>query len=464
MGNQSRREQHSKSRFTITRRQAAEVVLILLTTLGLSWFVVFGTNAVGWDFRNNLWSPSYLLLHRQSPYKPDVLFDSSSALWMPTIIGAFFPLGFLPLQQASNLWFVGNALGVVVLAWISSGFRRPPILVFAIALVVAFLFPPLVSHLRLGQLSIGITLLFLIVTIWNDRMPLLLSASLLAIALSKPQLAILVLPGFLFSYYRSKGVRAIVLLVVLLLASILVMTIPLFIADPSWYTDFVTALQQNPSWEHPSSLAALTSLTQRFGPILWIVIALTVFISSIWLWVKLPSQVAVLWSLALTPLVTPYVWTWDFVMILPLFISSLFQVKTPRAFWLLLVGYVFCWALIVKVAFSGDVSNYCYWWVPWTLVGMVACATVVDASADNSSSGARCGGSFASIVGRGRTTVLKFNAEEPARIAQEIGAEVRGTPVRSPPVLITRASYTAAPVSLFSSLRSSATGPLQRLS
>jgi len=154
MGNQSRDEQDSKSRSTITRRRAAEVVLILLTTCGLSWFVISGTSVPGWDFRNNLWAPSYLLLHRQSPYRIEVLFDSGNAVWMPTIIGAFFPLGFLPSQQASNLWFVGNALGVVLLAWISSGFRRPPILVFAIALVAAFLFPPLVSHLRLGQLSI----------------------------------------------------------------------------------------------------------------------------------------------------------------------------------------------------------------------------------------------------------------------------------------------------------------------
>lgn len=369
---------NSKFKLAVNRHGVAAVFLIFLVITELGWFVIFNTTVSGWDFRNNLWSPSYLLLHGQSPYKIEVLFDSSNAVWMPMVIGAFFPLGFLPLQQASNLWLVANSLGLLLLVWLSSGLRRPPMLILAIALVATYLFPPVISHLQLGQFSIGITLLFLVATIWHDQLPLPFSALLLAIALSKPQLAILVLPGLLVSIYKRKGAQQTALLVVLLLAVILALTIPLFIASPSWYVDFVTELQQNPSWVHPSSLTVLTSLSQRFGPILWAVMALMVFIFNIWLWIMLPSRVAVLWSLAFTPLVTPYVWSWDFIMILPLFVSSLFQVKTSRAFWLLLLGYSFCWALIVKVALSGAVSNFYYWWVPWTLVGTIICALSID--------------------------------------------------------------------------------------
>jgi hypothetical protein len=376
MDNQGKNIQDSKLSAAITKRRVVEITLLLLVVLGLSWFVIFNESRPGWDFRNNLWAPSYLLLNGQSPYKIEVLYALGNAVWMPMVIGAFFPLGFLPLQQASNLWLVVNALGIIFLTWISSGFRRPAILKFTIALLAAFLFLPLISHLRLGQFSIGITLLFLVVVIWYGKLPVLLSAVLLAIALAKPQLVIFVLPGFLFSHYRNNNIRDTIRFVGLLLAGSLVLTVPLFIADPNWYVDFIAAFQQNPSWKHPSTLVTLTSLTGRFGLIIWIVFAVIAFISNIWLWAKLPNRIAVLWSLALTPLVTPYVWSWDFVMILPLFISLLFRVK-GRAFWFLIMGYLICWLLMLKTALGNNVSDYSYWYVSWILVGTIIGATIV---------------------------------------------------------------------------------------
>jgi len=142
-------------------------VIVFITTLGMCLLVLFIDMTPSWDFRNNLWAPSYLMIHGQSPYNIDLLFSNSNAVWMPMIIGIFFPLGLMPLQQASNLWLVINFLALLFLIWISSSLRLPSRHFLFIAAITVFLFPPVITHLHLGQFSIGITILFLVVTIWN---------------------------------------------------------------------------------------------------------------------------------------------------------------------------------------------------------------------------------------------------------------------------------------------------------
>lgn len=377
MEGESKKAPYLNWKTRISKLGTAEVALILLAMLGLVGFVILNTTKPGWDFRNNLWAPSYLLLQGKSPYNLKVLFDLGRAVWLPMVIGAFFPLGFLPLQQASNLWLAVNSLGVIFLIWLSSGFRRPPILKLTIATIASFIFFPLISHLRLGQFSIGITLLFLVVVIWNDKLPAILSALLLAIALSKPQLAIFVLPGFLFSSYQKNGARDTLQGIGLLLACILILMIPLFVVQPDWYIDFINTFQENPAWKHPSTLVVLTDLTKSFGLYIWMGFALIMFIINIRIWAVQFNRTAVLWSLALTPLVTPYVWSWDFVMILPLFVAMLFQVKS-RAFWILVFGYLLCWLLMLRTALGSEVSDDLYWYVSWIMVGTIVCTTLAD--------------------------------------------------------------------------------------
>lgn len=358
----------------LNKQNIAIGLLILFILIGLSWFVVTGTVISSWDFRNNLWTPAHLLLQGQSPYDIAALFDASGAVWMPTIIGALFPIGLLPLQQATNLWFLVSIFSLLLLTWASANAKRPAPHLLAIALLASFLFPPTISHLQLGQFSLGIALLFILIVRWQDKTPPLLLAFLLTIALAKPQLAVLVLPGFLYAMYTTQGIRPLTQFLGQLAAVTVVLTIPLFIAYPNWLADFVIELQQNPTWDHPSSLRALTVLVPTFGLILWLILAATVFAINLRLWARLPRQEVVLWSLALTPLVSPYVWSWDFVLLLPLFIASLFQIKKVGALVFLLLGYIGCWVLIVNLALSGDVSNFHYWWVPWLLGGIIVVA------------------------------------------------------------------------------------------
>ena len=120
-----------------------------LILIGL--FIIYFRYEPGWDFRNNLWAPSFLLVNGQSPYNLTVLYEMGSAVWMPVAVGIFWPLGYLPLQQASNLWWIFTLIGLTSIVWLSSGYQRPPKHLFIITLILAFLFPSTISHFSLGQ-------------------------------------------------------------------------------------------------------------------------------------------------------------------------------------------------------------------------------------------------------------------------------------------------------------------------
>lgn len=354
---------------------------ILIITGILAIFVLFvmeSKNTFGWDFRNNLWGPAYLLSQKISPYRVDILFDLGNAVWMPMVIVPFFPLGLLPLQQASNIWLAINILCLILIVWLASDASRFNLRFAAIATAIYTLFPPTISHFRLGQITLLITLIFLVVVLSEDTIPGLLSGFLIAIGLSKPQLAILVLPGFLFHKIKEEGGIKTFKFIVLLIISSLMLTVPLFLVSPGWLTDFMSALQKNPSWAHPSSMSVLRDVVPAYGTAIWILWACVVFILNIWVWKIKPKQEAVLWSLALTPLISPYIWTWDFVVILPLFIHTLHHARHKASLTILHAGYLVCWVLIVAAQYHGSTNEYSFWWIPWYLVAMILSGRYIE--------------------------------------------------------------------------------------
>lgn len=353
------------------------LIPVFFALLLVGVYVIYGDAFDCWDFRNNLWGPAYLITQHQSPYKVDQLFDLGNAVWMPMAIGLFFPLGFLSLQQASNLWFVFNLIWLLLIVWISSETRHPKIFLVAMAVLLFLIFPPSVTHLWSGQITILLSLLFLIIGIWGDEMPAFLLAGLMALSLSKPQLAVLVIPGYLIYRIKKYGIQKTIRLILYLVAWILILTIPLFLAYPRWFPDFLFALNQNPSWAHPSSLRFLTNTIPDFSQAIWTVFAISLFIVNVWLWITMPARIAVFWSLALTVLVTPYVWTWDFVMLLPLFIYSLFQAKEKLSFGILITGYIICWLLITNMKSRGLVNESLFWWIPWVLMSFIIFSKLV---------------------------------------------------------------------------------------
>ncbi len=334
-------------------------VIIMVTP-----FVLFIDAPIGWDFRNNLWGPAYLLTQGKSAYDIDLLFDIGNALWMPMSIGLFFPLGFIPLQQASNLWWVLNLFGGSLLIWLVVRPYRRAFPLLAASIAAGLFFPPSIAHFWLGQMTFLIALAFIVIVFFSDSIPDPLSALLLAVALAKPQLGLMVLPGLMIMKYRSGGFKNTIRYIVFLAVSILFLTIPLYISNASWLSDFCLQLGRNPDWQHPSSLTVFRTLLPDFGVFLWLAIAAAGMWCNLRSWLRLPPSEALLWSLAITSAVTPYIWTWDFVLILPLFFSRVHQFRSRKAQAVLLGGYLVSCAAMVGIRLEG-LSEYSMWWVPW---------------------------------------------------------------------------------------------------
>jgi len=370
----------TKERITSVTQSSNFLVALLglLSLVLLGLFIIYFPYPPGWDFRNNLWAPSYLLVNGQSPYNLTVLYEMGSAVWMPVVIGVFWPQGYLPLQQASNLWWVINLISLITIVWMSSGDQRPPKYLFTITLILAFLFPPTISHFSLGQITILICLLFMAISIYGRKFHPLLLALLIALTLAKPQLTILILPGYFYSYLKENGVSRAVKLIVFVILVSGILSLPLFFFYPEWISDFIKSLSGNPTWAHPSSLFILRTNFNKIGEILWYMLLLLVSGINLWLWTRLPRRDAAAWSLALTTLVTPYIWSWDFVLLIPLFVSYLYKINRKSSTWLIYFAYISSWGVIAYMKLTGRVSDGLYWWVPWYLIGFVIISSLLN--------------------------------------------------------------------------------------
>ncbi len=337
----------------------------------------------GWDFRNNLWSPTYLLLQGKSPYRIDQLFDANS-VWLPPVIGVFLPLGAFPLDIAIKTWFImtlGVFVGIVVL---SMPPQKPSPIFLLWVLLILLLFPPLVSHLLLGQYSLWIVLILLVAARGITRQwAVFLLGICIALASAKPQLLLLAVPtlgvGLLRYQQKNNHGNSLWVVIQLLLMTGMwgfIFTLPLWIGYPNWLTDFWWALGRNADWIQPSSLNTFRLLTQSdpLGTLLWALWSLAVLGFVTWLAWHQPFDAAMRWSLALTPLVTPYVWSWDFVLLLPVMLHSLLMCQRwlTRGIWSL--GYGIIWWGILQQrlnASNSSASDEHFWWIPYAVLALV---------------------------------------------------------------------------------------------
>jgi len=322
------------------------------------------------DFYNELWGPASLLVRGQSPYDTSSLNPVLPAAWLPMAIGFFFPLGWIPEETALQVWYVFNILAIALIVYFAQGEKRALYNTAPLALA-CFFFPLTFNHINLGQFSITTALCWVFAVYFLEKDRRWVAAFLIALALTKPHLGFLALLGLAYSDYRHNGLRAVFSFWAKVLAACLLMCVPLFVAYPNWIPDAIVSMGSNPPWSYPSLYILFERFLGNWGHLLWGITTLTVLGVNFWLWKECSLRVAVYWSLVLAPLATPYVGSWDFVILFPLLILTYVNAgwKGKAFIW---IAYGLAWYGMAQVQRLEVSHNHYFWWVPLWFLGMSA--------------------------------------------------------------------------------------------
>jgi hypothetical protein len=319
------------------------------------------------DFYNELWGPAYLLIRGQSPYDTAVLNPNLPAAWFPMAIGFFFPFGWLNETTALQAWFALSILLLCAMIYWAQEPVRKPVTSFVLAFL-CFFFPPVLNHLFLGQISITVTTCFLFASMFTEKGKLWAAAFLVALAFSKPHLAVLPFLGMSLYQYRQSASTGVLFFWGRVAAASLTLCIPLFIAEPIWIPDAIESMFQNPIWSYPSLFVLYRRYFPGWEAGLWAFTFLILIGLNFWLWQKGSPRAAMAGSLALAPLASPYVGSWDFVILLPLLFFAFVHVGWKERI-ALIVGYILAWGGMALVQIQPSSDNHFFWWVPlWFVV------------------------------------------------------------------------------------------------
>lgn len=344
-------------------------IFLLVLIAGLSAYLSWRLTGPPKDFYNNLWAPVHLLVRGRSPYNTTDFHPSLPALWFPMAVGFFSPLGFLSEVVATKAWFVLNIVELFVVILLSLR-GQPKFYISAIIGFLVFLFPPLFNHIVLGQFSITAMFCFMMSAYFVDKRMDWLAAFFLVLGFAKPQLGILALPGLSFFYFQRGSFKAAYRFGAQIFLMSILMSLPLFIIYPAWIPDWLANLRSNFTWLHPSLFSILR---QSIGEWSYILSGITLLIGLVicyQLWRKLPPLVAMMWSLGFTTIVTPYVWSWDFVLLIPVWVYTFTQVNWKRKIFLF-GSYWIGWLGFVYIQLLAYGKNNLFWWVPlWFMVSV----------------------------------------------------------------------------------------------
>src|SRR5258706_876270 len=332
-------------------------------------FLVWDLMLPRMDFYNELWAPAYQLVHGQRPYDTASLHPNLPAAWLPMVIGLFFPLGWLSEESSLEFWYFFNILEVCLVVYIAQGKNRS-LYNTAVLALLCFFFPLTLNHINLGQFSITVTLCWILAAYFMEEDQRWLSAFCAAVALSKPHLGYLLLLGFSYKDYLRGGIREMLSSWMRIVLMCVILCIPLFVAYPNWIPDAIVSMGKNPPWSYPSLYILFERFFHVWGYILWGFTTLTVIGVNFLLWRKLPMKNAAYWSLALAPIVTPYVGSWDFVVLFPLLISTYVNGGWRQRTFLLIV-YFIAWFGMARIQMLAVSHNHYFWWVPlWFIVSI----------------------------------------------------------------------------------------------
>ena len=353
----------NKSKAWIT---AAVLIAIACLVSFRLWNIV---NARG-DFYNELWGPAYLLVHGQSPYDTSSLTPELPAVWLPMGISPFAPLGWLDHTIAAQIWFLLNIIGILIIVFFALGDSKS-VGVATIGALMAYFFPPTLQHFALGQFSIMAVISIMPAAYFVRQKREWPAAFLLAMGCTKPQLGFLAVAGFGYFFFVQSGLHGVLRFGGRVLTAAFLLSLPFFIIYPPWIVDYFASAQSNPGWLHPSMISILIQTIGMPGYFLGGIIVIAGLILSFYFLRKFPLDEAMLWVLGLTTIASPYIWSWDFVLLLPLWISAFARADGKRRIFLIL-AYLVGWMGMFIVQTSANNNNQMFWWAPlWFLAAIL---------------------------------------------------------------------------------------------
>jgi hypothetical protein len=200
-----------------------------------------------------------------------------------------------------------------------------------------------------------------------EKHNLLATAFGFAIALTKPQTCFLVVPSAFISVVLKGKWKHSLEVAALTGAFVFALTIPLWVVDSNWVNDFICNLRSNHDWLQPALLSQLQVRFGRQGLVLWFLVAISCLVLSTVLWIKLVPHRAVLWSMALTTVAAPYMWSWDFTLLLPLFVDTAGRLTKVHARLVLFLAWIatFLFSIWSRQFDKGDNR---LWWLPFVML------------------------------------------------------------------------------------------------
>lgn len=319
-----------------------------------------------------------MLVQHQSPYTYDAPYGPYPSVWMPTAIGMFFLVGFISCDMASKLWLTVEIVGFLWMMWAIADYKMPSRRAFFTCLLVFFLFPPLWTHAVLGQFSMMFAIsMVIIVYVPQARR---FTPFLLILGLAKPQLVILVYPGLMLSIWRREGFCQVLRLLALAAATVLLSLIPLTLSYPNWVENFVLISIKNLAggWNLPSLFVQLPAHLGKIGYVIWAIVLILAMAVSTWLWIKKDPKIALIISLALTPMVTLYSWSWDLTLLLPAFFWLTIKLKSALARGTLFLGMASVIAIQIAARWGRDIDDSMQWWISPALIFVYLLSLAVE--------------------------------------------------------------------------------------
>ena len=204
---------------------------------------------------------------------------------------------------------------------------------------------------------------------------------LIVLGAAKPQLTILIYPGIIASTYQHQGWRGLARLLGASLAMLSICLLPLFVFHPGWVSGFLEVVRYvlNIQWDLPTPFVQLTLHLGKTGLRIWFLLFIASLALSLYLWLQKGAKTGMLWSMALTPLVTTYCSSWDFTLLLPLFFWLFLNFRSIWSRAGLIVGMLLVDILqIIPRLGKNDVPDGLQWWIPPTLLFIYILSLMIE--------------------------------------------------------------------------------------